>query len=245
MNRRLLILPGTVALAGAIVLGACTSTTPAASGGVPSIVVPTLPPITLPSFSIPPITIPSFSFPPITIPSLAPGESFSIPSFSIPSFAIPSFNSNADPELAAKFPTTIDGQPVTNVQTFRFIEVLTAFGTDQTVVAQFTAFANQAGIDPNSITFGTASATVGGSSATIQAIRSPGGDANRFIQALAAVAQATGSPIVLSPANVGGKSVQVANPGNSADYYYPNGDTAWFLSGMDPTTAGTILAALP
>jgi hypothetical protein len=243
MNRRLLILPGTVALASAIVLGACSSTTPGASGGVPSIVLPTVPPISLPSIvlpTIPPITLPSFSIPPITIPSLGPGESFSIPSF-----AIPSFNSNADPELAAKFPTTIDGQPVTNVQTFRFIEVLTAFGTDQTVVAQFTAFANQAGIDPNSITFGTASATVGGSSATIQAIRSPGGDANRFIQALAAVAQATGSPIVLSPANVGGKSVQVANPGDSADYYYPNGDTAWFLSGMDPTTAGTILAALP
>jgi hypothetical protein len=225
MNRRLLILPGTIALAAAVALGACTSTTPAAS-------------VALPSVALPSIVIPSF-----TIPSFGVGESFAIPSFAIPS--LPSFNTSADPELAAKFPTTVDGQPVTNVQTFRFMEILAAFQTPQATIDQFIAFANQAGIDPNSITFGTAQCTVGGSSESIQAIRSPGGDANRFIQSLAAIAQATGSPITLSPANVGGKNVQVANPGDSADYYYPNGDTAWFLSGVNATTAATILAALP
>lgn len=225
MNRRLLILPGTIALAGAIALGACT-TTPVGSG--------------LPSVAVPSIVVPS-----IVLPSIVPGESFTLPSFDIPSFSIPSFNTSADPDLAAKFPKTIDGQPVTNVQTFRFMEILAAFQTPQAQIDQFVAFANQAGIDPNSITFGTAQCTVAGSTESIQAIRSPGGDANRFIQSLAAIAQATGSPITLTPATVGGKNVQVADPGDSADYYYPNGDTAWFLSGVDETTAATILAALP
>jgi len=40
-------------------------------------------------------------------------------------------------------------------------------------------------------------------------------------------------------------NVQVANPGDSADYYYPTGDTAFFLSNISPTSAATILAALP
>ncbi len=232
MNRTLLILPGTVALAASIALGACTSTTPGTSVSVPSVAIPS-------------IAIPSIALPSIVLPSIPAGESFALPSFAIPSFSIPSFNTSADPDLAAKFPTTVDGQPVTNVQTFRFMEILAAFQTPQTQIDQFIAFANQAGIDPNSITFGTAQCKVGGSDESIQAIRSPGGDANRFIQSLAAIAQATGSPITLSGANVGGKNVQVANPGDSADYYYPNGDTAWFLSSVDPTTAATILSALP
>ncbi len=232
MNRRLLILPGTIALAGSIALGACTSTTPGTSVAVPSVAIP--------SIAIPSIVIPS-----ISIPSIGAGESFAIPSFEIPSFSIPSFNTSADPDLAAKFPKTVDGQPVTSVQTFRFMEILAAFQTPQAQIDQFIAFANQAGIDPNSITFGTAQCTVGGSSESIQARRSPGGDANRFIQSLAAIAQATGSPITLTPATVAGKNVQVANPGDSADYYYANGDTAWFLSGVDATTAATILTALP
>jgi hypothetical protein len=236
VNRRLLILPVTIALAGMIALGACTST-PTASVAIPSVAIPS-------------VALPSISLPSISLPSIGAGESFAlpsfeIPSFEIPSFSIPSFNTSADPDLAARFPKTVDGQPVTNVQTFRFMEILTAIQTDQAQIDQFTAVLTQAGIDPNTITFGTAQCTVGGSTKNIQAIRSPGGDANRFLQSLAAIAQATGSPIALSPANIGGKNVQVATSGSSADYYYPNGDIAWFLSGVDAATAATILAALP
>jgi hypothetical protein len=211
MNRRLLILPATAALAGAIALAACSSTPPAASGAAP--------PVALPSIAIPSITLPS-----IALPSL------------------PSFTTNADPELAAKFPKTIDGQPVT-VSTFRFAEFMATLPSAS--VDQFKAFATQAGIDVNAITFGLAQASVGGSTVSIQAIRSPGGDANRFIQAIVAVAQAGGSPIALSPATVGGKNVQVANPGDSAEYYYPAGDTAFLVTNVDATTAATILTALP
>src|SRR4051812_23385624 len=104
----------------------------AQGSGEPTFALPTF---ALPSFAIPSFEIPSFEIPSFAIPS------FEIPSFAIPSFSIPSFNPDSD--LAAKFPTTIDGQPVTDVQTLFYIDLLRLEQTpDDKIEALRQAFAS-------------------------------------------------------------------------------------------------------
>jgi len=197
--------------------------------------VPTLPPINVPTL------------PPINVPSLPIG-SFAIPSFAFPSFAIPSFNTNGDPDLAAKFPTTIAGQPVTNVQTFRLMDLFNAFG--QTEQSQTFAQAMVAlGVDPNSVTTGSADSTVNGSDDRITAFRAPGVSASQFLSVLPQVAQAldpTQPQPVVGQTNIGGKTVTTfTDPQDgSITYYYPSGDTIWSTDATDPADVGVILSAI-
>src|SRR5450759_744123 len=63
--------------------------------------------------------------------SVTPGASSVAPGASQqpgPSFA-------GDPELAAKFPKQVDGQPVTSVQTARFIDFMSAFNNTPSAAA--------------------------------------------------------------------------------------------------------------
>jgi hypothetical protein len=164
----------------------------------------------------------------------------------------PSIDANADPALAASFPKTIDGQPVTNVQTFHFLDILLTTGAPSTVIDQFNRFASAAGINPRSVNLGTAEVTVGGKAELLQALRARGTDASHFIQPLVAVAQvrnvgarATPRSLTVSASTVGGKNVQVATSPDLTQYYYPTGDTVFILNNVDAATAATILAALP
>jgi hypothetical protein len=169
----------------------------------------------------------------------------------IPS-ASPSSHTNADPELAARFPKTIAGQPVTNLQTFNFVKLMAALGTPKATVDQFNTSTTAVSIDPGTITLGTAEVTVGTQSQEIQAFRSPGGDAIRLVRPLATVAQLAGigtagtaSPVALTPASLGGKRVAIASSAVLTQYYYPTGDTVFVLNSITSTAAATILAALP
>jgi hypothetical protein len=180
------------------------------------------------------------------VTSLAPGESPGIP------VSGPSVAASADPVLGARFPTTIAGQPVTNVQTFHFLDYLTSTGTPKTIIDRFNVSASAAGINPRSVNLGTARVTISGKSVLLQALRAPGSDASQFTQPLVAVAQqrdigagATARAIALAPSNVGGKSVQVASSADLTQYYYPTGDTVFILNNVDAATAATLLAALP
>ena len=50
---------------------------------------------------------------------------------------------------------------------------------------------------------------------------------------------------VMSTATLGGKSVTVATMSDDVDYYYINGEIAWFLSGIETEQAEIVFAALP
>ena len=230
-----------VFIAGALAAAACSGTT---TPTVPPINVPTLPPVNVPT--LPPINLPTL--PPINLPTLPPLGSFAIPSFAFPSFAIPSFNTNGDPDLAAKFPTTIGGQPVTNVQTFRLMDLFTSFG--ETEAAQtFSQAMTALGVDPNTVTTGSGDATVNGNSDTITAFRAPGVSASQFLTALPQIAQAldpTQAQPTVGSANIGGKTVTTfTDPTDgSVTYYYPSGDIIWSAQSSDPADVAVILAAL-
>ncbi len=175
-----------------------------------------------------------------------------LPSFAIPSFAIPSFASDND--LAAKFPKTIDGQPVTNVQTFLFIDMLGFGGKNQQQIQQLAQSLSSFGIDLNTLSSGSADATVGGQDVQLQALRAPGGDASQIVthynEIAAVFSQALGnaapsSAPTLSQTNLGGKAVTLATDADGTKtYLYPTGDTLWIVDNMTDDQAGTVLGAL-
>lgn len=237
-------------------LGAVALVAAACGGGGPAATaLPTVPPVNIPSGAVPSVTIPSVAIPSISIPS-----GIDIPSlpplggsFAIPSFVLPSFNANADPELAAKFPTTVDGNPVTRVETVNFVEFFQAFGglgsPDQ--AAKFQAFvqllANN-GIDATKLAFGNASATVNGSPVQIQAFRTPGVPATTFVSLYPQLAQIDQTQEQLPTqgnANIGGKNViTFTDSTGNVTYIYPAGDIAWSVATSDPAEATAVFSAL-
>jgi hypothetical protein len=175
------------------------------------------------------------------------------PSVALPSFALPSFASDA--ELAAKFPTTIDGQPVTNVQTILFADILTFAGKTPEQVQALAQSLASFGIDLSKLSSGSANVTVDDETLQLQALRAPGGDANSIVahyNEIAVVFNAAlgnaqpSTPPTLSQADLSGKHITVAtDESGDKTYLYPNGDTLWLLDNMTEAQAGTILTSLP
>jgi hypothetical protein len=175
-----------------------------------------------------------------------------LPSFSIPSIEVPSFA--PDNDLAAKFPKTIDGQPVTNLQTYLFVDLLGFGGQNQAQIQQLSQSLAGFGIDLSKLSGGSANASIGGEDVQLQALRAPGGDASQIVTHYSEIAavfnQVFGNPQpttapTLSQATVGGKNVTVATDaeGNKT-FLYATGDTLWILDNLTDDQAGTILGAL-
>jgi hypothetical protein len=247
MTPRALMLFPTVALAAAIAIAACSSSTPSASGGAPPVALPS---IALPSVALPSLpAVPSFAIPSLGTSQLCAGK----PTFS--ASAQPSFPN--DPDLAAKFPQQIAGAAPDQVQTFKFVDELCLFGgigLDQMV----TAF-SQAGVDITSASIGSATyslpqpCTSGESPClsteklNLTALRTPGGDATKMVTGLAAFTAILGQQNKLQniqQSTVGGKSVFTAKQGDGkTSYVYPAGDTLWLFDSANDQTAATVLSA--
>ena len=198
---------------------ACVSTSPAVSTGPPA-------PSTAP-------TAPSTPGP--TAAPTAPGSTDGAP-LSTPSFA-------PDPILEAAFPDQIDGQPVTDVTTAAFLAMMQSFDTPQEELDAFVAAMQSIGVNPTTISLGSAQATVGGDEVFFQALRVPGGSAAAVIDAITRAN--IDDPPVLTAGTLGGRPVTLATDSSGdVDYYYFNGEYAWLLS-MDEAQAAVVLAALP
>lgn len=210
---------------------------------------PTAPPVTVPSIAIPSIAIPSFAIPSIALPSFALPSGLG-GSFAIPSFVIPSFDTNADPALAAMFPQTVGGQPVTDIRTYSYAQFLALLSAGDPTSAQAIEGAlSGAGVDPTTLTFGTAGATVNGDDLNITAIHTPGADASKILNLfpqLEQLANPGASPPTVEQVNVGGKSVaKVTDSDGNLSYVYPKNDVLWTVDASDDNEAATVLQALP
>jgi hypothetical protein len=160
--------------------------------------------------------------------------------------ALPSFA--GDPELAARFPKEVAGQPVTNVRTASFIDFLHGFNTDQAKIDTFRQTLASMGMNLDTVTVGFATATVSGSPVAFQAIRVPGQDANKLIQNYAQLdLTAFNQGDTLSKETVGGKNVSVirSSAGYASTWMYANGDILWQLNTSDQQAAEAVFTALP
>jgi hypothetical protein len=184
---------------------------------------------------------------PPTAPPVGGGsECSAFPTFNLASPVIPSFT--PDPVIVALFPAEIDGQPVTNVQSASWIQTICFYG-GQAKVDQLKATASGGALLAN-LTFGSATANVGGSDVNIAAFRLAGQDGNAILQnASLFVAGLTGQtpePFTTTQTNLGGKAITIlTDSGGDITYAYVKGDTVITIDNADATQAATILAALP
>lgn len=219
---------GAVSLSAAII--GCGGTTPAGSGNPGTTLAPGA----------------TATLAPISTPGSTGGvgvtghECDAVPTFSVsnpnPSFA-------PDTALLAHFPTTVDGQPVTDVQAVPWIDFLCLGG--QAAYSQAVA-ANPA---IASMSYGGFTASVDGDDVDVSAFRQPGGDGNTLAQTIASLAAAAGNPVDLgqvTTATVGGKNVYTwTDSDGNKGYGYVSGDTLIILDSVTDSQAAKIIGALP
>lgn len=158
--------------------------------------------------------------------------------------AFPSFDANGDPELAARFPETVGGQPI-NVQSFRGDIFMAAGEPDPS----FTAFLDSVGADLDDVSVAFGGAMSGESLLSVAAFRVLGANEDELETEFLAASQADGDIEGLAQTSVGGKDVWSAAdatgamPGLSM-FIYVKDDTVYFLTGTEEQAA-EILAALP
>ena len=169
------------------------------------------------------------TLPPVTVPS----GSFQIPSF------------QPDPVIDAAFPAEIDGQPLEDKSSGSFLGFLQAFVTEAEKINAFVAAMQSIGVDPAAVGYGTATATVNDESLNIQIIRFPGGNAGLGLDALVRIDEPDDPP-TLTTQSIGGKNATVATDSDGdTEYYYVNGEWAWYLPDADLEQAAVVFAAVP
>jgi hypothetical protein len=155
-----------------------------------------------------------------------------------------------DDVLNAKFPTTVDGQPVTNIRSTNWLQSVCYSGNATESLQRFAAIFGAAALP--GISTGSASATVDGDTVSISAFRIAGTDANAIFTHFTEFAIGIGiSPTeaakyAVSQGNVGGKNVYiVTDPDGDKSYDLVSGDSVFSIFGSDEAQAATVLAAFP
>lgn len=156
---------------------------------------------------------------------------------------IPSFDLNGDPDLAARFPDTVGGQPL-SVQSFRGDVFMQAGGSDPS----FDAFLDSVGaeLDDVSVAFGSSASAE--SPLTVGAFRILGASEDDLEREFIAASEDAGDVSDLEQTSIGGKDVwSASDPSGTAGmsvFIYTKDDTLYFLTGTEEQVA-EILAALP
>ncbi len=153
----------------------------------------------------------------------------------------------SDPALQAVFPSQIDGQPVTNVQSARFLETICVEGGQAGV--EVVASRAPAGVELDQVFVGSAETTVDGAPLRLTAYRVPGADEAAIMQAVSGLAQAVGgdgrkfgpdNPLV----QAGGKTVRTwTDAEGRTSYLYVSSDVLVVVDGVSPSQADRILAS--
>jgi len=144
----------------------------------------------------------------------------------------PSSSSLSDPALEAHFPAQIDGKPVEDVQSFKWLQIACLGG--QQVIDRLP---DTIQLDFSTLSMATARAEVDDGDVKLLAFRTAGADGNLLAQAWASLAAAAGENSQIGtfgPGTAGGKSVIVATDtdGNST-YAWITGDT--LIAAVDVT----------
>ena len=184
---------------------------------------------------------------PTAAPVAAGAECAGLPTYS-PTGSSASVGYASDKTLEAKFPTQIDGQPVTGVTSGRMVEMLCYFGGQIGIDALRTSM--PVALNLMNLSVGSASATVDGLSVSLSAFRNPGADAGQLLQDLASLAATSesGAPkftlAELKDATVGGKAVKTwTDETGKTSYIYVTGDTMILADSVTASQAAKIFTA--
>ena len=157
--------------------------------------------------------------------------------------AFPSFDLNGDPELAARFPDTVGGQPL-QVQSMRGDTFMSVGGSDPA----FEEFLDSVDADLSDVSVAFGGAASGDSFLSVGAFRILGASEDDLEREFIAASEDAGDITGLEQANIGGKDVWTAvDPSGETGasvYLYTKDDTLYFLTGSEAEVA-EILEALP
>jgi hypothetical protein len=230
-----LVLVAVAACGGSTPAGSVAPTAPAATSATAATATAVTAATGTPAATaVPPVvTQPPITEPPITQPptSQQPGPTFA-----------------GDPDFAAAFPKTIDGQPVTNVTTARLIDFFRAFSAPEATIEGIRHGLASIGVDLETVVFGNATATFDGSPFQFQALRVPGKDANLLIQNYQALDLTTfNEGDTLKQETSGGKNVSVIRnvDGYASTWLYAHGEILWTVDTSDEAEAAAVFTALP
>jgi hypothetical protein len=195
-----------------------------------------------PVASQPAASQPAASQPASSVAGLTGHECDSVPTFSIdnpePSFA-------PDPQLEAHFPADVNGNPVTNVSSQSWLDLMCTFGGQTALAGSAGQFGN---LPLATMTFGSADVVINEDDISLSALRTPNQDAGNVIQYLAQIAALSNQGSLsgnVSQQTVGGKSVYVYTDANGAkSYAVPLGDTLVFFDSATDDEAAAIIGAL-
>lgn len=160
--------------------------------------------------------------------------------------AFPSFDLDGDPELAARFPDTVGGQPF-EVQSMRADQMGPMLGSDPT----FEAFLESIGAELSDVSFAFGFVIdpddpESGFGAT--AFRILGASEDELQREFLAASEDAGQMGEVQTATVGGKEVLIGSDPTgeteSSFYLYTKDDTIYFLTGGEEQAA-EVLEALP
>ncbi|HET6648959.1 MAG TPA: hypothetical protein VFH79_02235 [Candidatus Limnocylindria bacterium] len=157
--------------------------------------------------------------------------------------AFPSFDLNGDPELAARFPDTVGGQPL-QVQSMRGDTFMSVGGSDPA----FEEFLDSVDAELSDVSVAFGGAASGDSILSVGAFRILGASEDDLEREFIAASEDAGDITGLEQANIGGKDVWTAvDPSGETGasvYLYTKDDTLYFLTGSEAEVA-EILEALP
>jgi hypothetical protein len=157
--------------------------------------------------------------------------------------ALPSFDLNGDPDLAARFPDTVGGQPL-SVQSFRGDVFMQAGGSDPS----FEAFLDSVGAELDDVSVAFGSSMSAENPLTVGAFRILGASEDDLEREFIAASEESGDVSGLTQSSVAGKDVWSAtDPSGTAGmsvFIYTKDDTLYFLTGNEEQVA-EILSALP
>ena len=159
--------------------------------------------------------------------------------------ANPSFDLNGDPELAARFPDTVGGQPL-QMLSLRGDAFMQGGGSDP----QFEAFLDSVGADLEdvSVAFGGAAGGDPSGGLSVGAFRILGANEDDLEREFLAASEQAGDISGFEQTNIGGKDLWTgSDPSGQVEtsvYLYTKDDTLYFLTGTEAQVA-EILAALP
>lgn len=157
-----------------------------------------------------------------------------------------------DADLAARFPQQIDGQPVTGVETYNWMQFMCALAGQTAIDAWKTEIPVRFHSILTGLSYGSADVTLDGESVEISAFRAVGTDADTLAVLYDELSQMvsgelpSGSASSTSYATIGGKEVTVrTDEDGRVAYLYRSTDALFSVTDVTESQAGKIFAALP
>jgi hypothetical protein len=154
-----------------------------------------------------------------------------------------------DPAVAAALPASVEGQPLTDVESFRWVDYLCNLGGQGAVDTAATV--GPSGLNLAGLTYAHGRVTLEGEVVSVDAFRTPGQDSTLIVNEFTKMILVLGGGSheqggTMSQLTLGGKNVwRWTKPDTRVQYLYPHGEILYGVTNATQESARLVLRALP